>query len=294
MSIAAPAGESQVPTAASSSWRTWLMTGTRRGPIYRRRVRGAHKGLKRMLVEGMGEHGDPHGSWRGFSGAMVRQAVGEAVSSLPPRQRQLIKLAYFSDLSNREIAQGLGITLSSVERGLRQAIARVSEQVERGRVAGRRAIYALAMFLGGRWLNEAHSSVGASAQEWVKAGALVFVTATAGVVLATHPTSPAPRANIEQASVPVVVSGPDDKLFPQQVGSMRHPVESVAQPAGVTAPSPAQIQVAPSTAVLPALTLPVQVTVPPLPVNVTVPPLPVQVKVPPLPVTSVVHGLLGA
>src|SRR5580704_15860864 len=157
MSIAAPAGESQVPTAASSSWRTWLMTGTRRGPIYRRRVRGAHKGLKRMLVEGMGEHGDPHGSWRGFSGAMVRQAVGEAVSSLPPRERQLIKLAYFSDLSNREIAQGLGITLSSVERGLRQAIARVSEQVERGRVAGRRAIYALAMFLGGRWLNEAHS-----------------------------------------------------------------------------------------------------------------------------------------
>ena len=38
MSIAAPAGESQVPTAASSSWRTWLMTGIRQGPIYRRRV----------------------------------------------------------------------------------------------------------------------------------------------------------------------------------------------------------------------------------------------------------------
>ena len=102
MSIAAPARESQVPTAASSSWRTWLMTGIRQGPIYRRRVRGAHKGLKRMLVEGMGDGADGHTRWRGFSGAMVRQAVAEAVGSLPPRQRQLIKLAYFSDLSNRE------------------------------------------------------------------------------------------------------------------------------------------------------------------------------------------------
>jgi len=56
MSIAAPAAENHVvPPAASSSWRTWLMTGTRQGPVYRRRVRGAHKGLKRMLVEGMGD-----------------------------------------------------------------------------------------------------------------------------------------------------------------------------------------------------------------------------------------------
>jgi len=43
--------------------------------------------------------------------------------------------------------RGLGVTLSSVERGLRQAIASVSDHVERGRIAGRRALYALAMFL---------------------------------------------------------------------------------------------------------------------------------------------------
>ena len=285
MSIAAPAGESQVPTAASSSWRTWLMTGIRQGPIYRRRVRGAHKGLKRMLVEGMGEGVDPHGSWRGFSGAMVRQAVGEAVGSLSPHQRQLIKLAYFSDFSNREIAQSLGITLSSVERGLRQAIARISEHVERGRSAGRRAIYALAMFLGGRWLSEAHSSNGTSAQVWIKAGALVFVTATAGVVLAAHPTSLAPRANVEQTSVPVVVAGHADQVLPQQPGSMRHANESVAPSTNVTAPNVPEVQVALPDISVPSVTLPVHVTVPPLPVRVTVPPLPV---------TSVVHGLLGA
>jgi DNA-binding CsgD family transcriptional regulator len=290
MSIAAPVGESEVPTAASSSWRSWLMTGIRQGPIFRRRVRGAHKGLKRMLVEGMGEGGDPHGSWKGFSGAMVRQAVGEAVGSLPPRQRQLIKLAYFSDLSNREIAQGLGITLSSVERGLRQAIARISEHVERGRSAGRRVIYALAMFLGGRWLSQAHVASGASVAQWVKAGTLVLATTAAGAMLTAHPASPAPRAHIEQSSIPVVLSGPADEVSPQQVGSMRHPTPSV------TAPGVPEVQVVPPTVAVPTVTVPVPVTVPPLPVHVTVPTvtLPVDVKVPPVPVPSVVHGLLGA
>src|ERR1700738_2719619 len=139
-----------VPAAARDSWRSWLMTGMRQGPIYRRRVRGAHKGLKRMLIEGMSDGGDDAHAWKRFSGAMVRQAVDEAVSSLPPRQKQLIKLAYFSDLTNREIAQGLGITLSSVERGLREAIARVSEFVERGKGAGRKAIYAIGLFFAGR------------------------------------------------------------------------------------------------------------------------------------------------
>jgi DNA-binding CsgD family transcriptional regulator len=288
MSISAPAGVSHVvPTAASSSWRTWLMTGIRQGPIYRRRVRGAHKGLKRMLVEGMGEGGDPPGSWRGFSGAMVRQAVGEAVGSLPPRQRQLIKLAYFSDLSNKEIAEGLGITLGSVERGLRQAIARVSEQVERGRTAGRRAIYALAMFLGGRWLSGAQQTAGTSAPPWVKAGTLLLVTAAAGAVLTAQPASPGPRAHTEPAAVPVVVSEPADQLLPAQVASMRQSTDGVAQSANVTTPSVPVITVARPTVAIPTVPLPVSVELPPLPVPIAVPALPV-------PVPLVVHGLLGA
>src|SRR5258708_32834846 len=151
MSITAPIAENEVvPPSASSSWRSWLVTGTRRAPIYRRRVRGAHKGLKRMLAEGMSDGVEGQNTWKSFSGALVRQAVGEAVTSLAPRQKQLIKLAYFSDLSNREVAKGLGITVSSVARGLRQAIASVSEDVNRGRGAGRRALYGIARFLGGR------------------------------------------------------------------------------------------------------------------------------------------------
>src|SRR6267154_4811424 len=181
-----------VPASARDSWRNWLMTGIRQEPIFRRRVRGAHKGLKRMLVEGMADGGDKSHTWQRFSGAMVRQAVDEAVSSLPPRQKQLIKLAYFSDLSNREIAQGLGITLSSVERGLRQAIARVSVYVEQGRAIGRRAIYGLALFLAGRWLTDtANHATGPTTGQLVRAGALVVAAATAGAVLISQPASPA-------------------------------------------------------------------------------------------------------
>ena len=146
----------------NDTWRTWLMTGTRRPPIDARRVRGAHKGLKRMLVEGMSNGGDRSHSWTRFSGAMVRQAVDDGVRMLPPQQRELIKLAYFGGLSNAEIAQRMGINISSVERGLKQAVAAVSEYVERGRAAGRRAVYALVLFFCGRSLADSDHVVKAA------------------------------------------------------------------------------------------------------------------------------------
>jgi hypothetical protein len=189
----------------------------------------------------------------------VRQAVGDAVSSLPPRQKQLIKLAYFSDLSNREIAQGLGITLSSVERGLRQAIASVSEHVERGRAAGRRALYALAMFLGGRWLSDAHRVL--------KVGTVVLVTASAGALLSVQPAGPAQAPHVQIGSTPPATAS--------------KPYESVRRPAvEIVRAIPAAPEV--STAVAPPV-----VAIPPVT-------LPIRVKVPPLPVISMVHGLLGA
>jgi len=286
MSIAVPEAENDLATpAANSSWRTWLMTGVRRGPIYRRRVRGAHKGLKRMLAEGMGDGVQDQNGWRGFSGAMVRQAVGEAVSSLPQRQRQLIKLAYFSDLSNREIANGLGITLSSVERGLRQAIGRVSEHVERGRTAGRRAIYALVMFLGGRWLSEAHEA-GTNAQPWVRAGAVLLVTATAGAVIATHTAAPVQRAHVDPAAVPVVISVPADVVLQRRLDPVHKPAKPVVTAPNAQLPSVVGIQPASPTIVLPTVDVP--------PVAAPTITLPAHVKVPPLPDPSLPHGPLGA
>jgi hypothetical protein len=237
------------------------MTGIRHGPIYRRRVRGAHKGLKRMLVEGMPDAGGQAHTWKRFSGAMVRQAVDEAMSSLPPRQKQLIKLAYFSDLTNREIAQGMGIPLSSVERGLRQAIARVSEFVERGKGAGRKAIYAIGLFVAGRQL--------------VKTGVLIVATAAAGAVVSAQPASPAPLAPVQRASVPAVTSVQPYIALKRQVVEVAAVTNAVAVHAASRPPQVGEAQVSIPTIALPAVKLTIPVLLPPLPL--------------PIP-----HGLLGA
>lgn len=235
------------------------MTGIRQGPIYRRRVRGAHKGLKRMLVEGTTEGGDEGRRWKRFSSAMVRQAVDEAVSSLPLRQKQLIKLAYFSDLTNREIAEGLGITRSSVERGLREAIARVSEHVERGKGAGRKAIYAISVFLGGRWLSDAaQQTSGPSTGQLVKAGVLIVAAATAGTVVVAQPADSPEPAPIETASIPAITitAGQAYEILPQSIAQIPRSAKAVAESPTAKALSVGGVEPAPLPVTLPAVRLP--------------------------------------
>jgi DNA-directed RNA polymerase specialized sigma24 family protein len=267
--------------AASDSWRTWLMTGARRLPIDRRRVRGAHKGLKRMLVEGMSFGGGRPHSWTKFSGAMVRQGIDDGVRTLPPEQRELIKLAYFGGLSNREIAQRLGITVSKVERGLHQAIARVSEYVERGRAAGRRAVYAIAIFFLGRSLADAvRPASGRTAGQLVKVAAIATVAATAGAVTAVQPAAPAPLIEIEKGGVPTIVSAQPYALLQHRIAELPTATYVVVEHAKSSPPAigAGGVQAAPLPAALPALTLPIPVDLPPIP---TIPSLSI-------------HGLPGA
>src|SRR3982751_6684673 len=122
--------------AAHDSWRTWLLTGVRRDPVDRRRIRGSHIGLKKMLLEGMNVSYDKPYTWKEFSDAMVRQSVGEAVHSMRREDSQLLKLAYFGGLSNREIAGNMGLGEATVERRLRHALDVISRFIERGRGAG--------------------------------------------------------------------------------------------------------------------------------------------------------------
>ncbi|HEV2027794.1 MAG TPA: sigma-70 family RNA polymerase sigma factor [Candidatus Dormibacteraeota bacterium] len=234
------------------------MTGLRRDPITRRRVQGAHKELKRLLVEGRNEGGDGTRRWIGFSGAMKRHSVEEAMATLPPRQKQLIKLAYFSDLSNREIAQGLGITVSSVERGLRQAIARVSVYVEHGRVVGRRILYGLALFLSGRWLTDtAHQAAGPSTGELVRVGALTVAVATAGAILISQPVPPGQLSTIDKGGTPAISSAMPLAVLQGKAVKIPHvtaaAVEATKSRAGKA------VKVVPA-----AVTLPVPVEIPPV------------------------------
>lgn len=221
-----------VPPETYESWRSWLMTGARRSAVDRRRLRGAHKGLKKILLEGLvnaGEH-----RWQDFSGAMVRHAVDDAMRSLPPEDTQVVKLAYFGGYSNREIAREVGLTEGTVQRRLRRALAAISDHIQHGHELGRRAAYGLAFFLSGRWLSQAASHVWTATA--VASAAVVIVAAQPVPGTIQHHLA-APATQAAQRSGPVVA-----------------PVPSPTVPAQIQAPISAPVTL--PTVQVPKLTLP--------------------------------------
>jgi predicted DNA-binding protein (UPF0251 family) len=179
-----------IPPATHESWRTWLMTGARRTPVDRRRLRGANRGLKKILLEGLvnaGEH-----RWQDFSGAMVRHAVDDAMRNLPPEETQVVKLAYFGGYSNREIAREVGLTEGTVQRRLRSALAGISYQIQHGAALGKRAVYGLALLLSGRWLSQTASHMWTATA--VASAAVVIVAAQPLPGTVQHSAAPATQA----------------------------------------------------------------------------------------------------
>jgi hypothetical protein len=135
-----------------------------------------------MLLEGMTNGGDKRHAWKEFSGAMIRHAVDEAMRELPVEEKKMVKLAYFGGMSNREIADVIGVTEAAVRRRLSRAVDAISNYIERGRTFGRRAFYALMLWLCGRW-------VGGATHHAVQAAMVV----SAAAVIAAQPAAPVPQ-----------------------------------------------------------------------------------------------------
>ena len=246
-----PVAENHVlPGATNDTWRTWLMTGARRTPVDRRRMRGAHKGLKKMLLEGMSDGEDRPHAWKDFSGAMIRHAVDEAIRSLPREDKEVIKLAYFGGYSNREIASEIGLTEGTVQRRLRRALSSISDHVQHGRAIGRRAMSLLAIWLSGRWLTDsAHHVVQVAV---VAAAAAVIIAQPAATVAppppGAHAVQPASAPSVRAPVVPPMPSPsvpPSVHAGPAQVGvpSVQVPVVPlpVKLPPTPPVPSPDRI-----------------------------------------------------
>ncbi len=256
-----------LPAVASDSWRTWLMTGLRKAPFDRRRIRGDHKGLKKMMVEGTSAPEDPPQPWNDFSSAMVRQAVDEALNTLPPGHKQAVKLAYFGGMSNEAIAKHLGVGTGVVRKRLRDALAVVSAHVETGAALGRKVIYGIATLAAVRWTIDFLRRTPLPSTDQVAQAAVVLacgvVTAS---VLSTSTSSPAQLTQVDRGQVTAPATG-----APLNVSTS--PVTPVI--GSVPVPTPA----VPALPTTPAVNLPVT-----LPVTIpSPPPTPTPLPIPRVP-----------
>ena len=248
---------------ANDTWRMWLLTGVRREPVDRRRIRGSHVGLKRMLVEGM-KVGDRPYSWKEFSYAMVRQSVGEAMHSMPRQDAQLVKLAYFGGMTNRDIAASLDLGEATVERRLRRAIDAIGRYIERGRGLGQRVLATVAVWLTGRWINDAIQNA-APATAIAAATAAILLVGGDSPAIASAPRHPAAATSAPAATKVVPVPTPTVPLTPRS--SVPQPPTAVARVAPVLPHAPALTQASTAPVHVPAVKVPT-VSVP------TLPPLP--------------------
>ncbi|TMC69606.1 MAG: sigma-70 family RNA polymerase sigma factor [Chloroflexi bacterium] len=229
--------------AAKDSWRAWLSTGARRVPIDRRRARGADAQLKKILVEGINNGSERPEPWRNFSSAMARQAIDEAMSELPSEHKQVVKLAYFGGLTNREIAERLGLPVGGVRRRLRESLATVGDYVERGRALGRRAVHGLVLWFFWRFGDASRRPHGLAVDQVVQASIVAVMGVAAAALLVTHQSPPshvpqphkAPRVSTATGPAATHLPTGQDDLLPA-VGDRVHRV--------IALPSiPAKVQV---------------------------------------------------
>lgn len=61
----------------------------------------------------------------------LRKSINAAIDSLPPKCREVFRLSYIEDLSNREISEQLGISQSTVENHMYAALKSLREKLNK-------------------------------------------------------------------------------------------------------------------------------------------------------------------
>lgn len=255
-------GGHELPWPPAGPERSWVLTG--QGSADRRRAQGSSTRLRRLLV-GQALPRGREGQWGDFSRAMERSAVTEALVSLPAELREVVRMAYFQGMTNRAVADHLGLSVAGVRRRLRQALRQVEGQLRR---AGS-SLSGTLVAIGSGWLDRASQGrdvVVAAAGTVAATTAVVFLAGGPTLAVASAQTHRAPAAELRTSSAG---SAPANRFQapaaaaanpgPPAAGAATGKVDAGAAPAA--APSAGLI---PPPVALP-VTAPVQVPVPGLP-----------------------------
>jgi RNA polymerase sigma-70 factor (ECF subfamily) len=109
---------------------SWLITVARSRAIDYLRSSHARFAQHRQSLDAAQELRDGAASPEvAIAGRDRAEVVRKAMDTLPPEQRQLIELGYYSGLSHTEIAEQLGLPLGTVKSRIRTAMLRLREML---------------------------------------------------------------------------------------------------------------------------------------------------------------------
>ena len=123
--------EDLVQTALAKTYANWRQGAQRRG---RAGLRADHAGQHRGLLvpqEGLAQRAPDRGAARAAHASRHetdlsdRRTVIDALGTLPPRQRAVVVLRYYEDLSVAQVAHALGITEGTVKSQTSEALSKL-------------------------------------------------------------------------------------------------------------------------------------------------------------------------
>jgi RNA polymerase sigma-70 factor (ECF subfamily) len=112
------------------SLRTWLLTTVRHRAIDYLRGRPGKARHELELTPEVPAHGAGSDPWRDVAESLERQAVRQALASLPPDQRQVVELAYFGGYTQREIAEIVSVPLGTIKGRTRLALEKLASYLQ--------------------------------------------------------------------------------------------------------------------------------------------------------------------
>ncbi|GII97622.1 RNA polymerase sigma factor [Sinosporangium siamense] len=123
------AAEDLVQTALIRAWLAWPRLGAEREAYVRRILVNLHVSWWRRRGRGAevptGTPPEPADPRDPIGGADERDTLWRALGRLPPRQRAVVVLRYFEDLTEAQTAQTLGCSVGTVKSQTSKALARL-------------------------------------------------------------------------------------------------------------------------------------------------------------------------